>query len=222
MAIPKMSDLSPLAAIRQFSEPAAWAELEQLLGLGEVTTKARDGWTENDWARHDFQVKLKVEAARLRPIEGFKVLFCWGQLDTAFRARLRSGELVATGEVKPVKLAPERTAIPADRWRFLKIDYQKGIASGLGLEVVSILVLDDAPTKSTIAAETACRELIKRKAKTGIKPVNRNSLYDEARTEIGPALSKRAFNRAWASVAPDRWKRPGRKSTRRIDSRSEP
>ncbi len=90
MAIPKISDLSLLAAIRQFSEPAAWAELEQLLGLGVGTTEARDGWTENDWARRDYQVMLMLEVARKRPILG--ALLRWAQLNTAFRARPRSGE----------------------------------------------------------------------------------------------------------------------------------
>ncbi len=84
MAIPKMSDLSLLAAIRQFSEPAAWAELEQLLGLGVGTTEARDGWTENDWARRDYQVMLMLEGARKRPIEGLTALHRCDVLDTAF------------------------------------------------------------------------------------------------------------------------------------------
>ncbi len=138
MAIPKISDLSLLAAIQRFSEPAAWAELELLLGLGVGTTEARAGWTENDWALRDFQVMLKLEVARKRQIEG--VLRRWTQLTTAFRARLRSGELVATGYVKPRKLNDSRTAIPADKWQFLVLDFSNGTASGDGLEVVEILI----------------------------------------------------------------------------------
>ncbi len=138
MANPKISDLSLFAAIRQFSEPAAWAELEQLLGLGMGTTEARDGWTENDWARRDYQVMLMLEAARKCQI--FGTLRCWVQLTIAFRARLRSGELVATGYAKPVELACERTNIPADNWRFLKLDFVNGAASGEGLEIVSVRI----------------------------------------------------------------------------------
>ena len=224
MAIPGISGVSLLAAIGKFSEPTAWAELEQLFGLGVDNTEARDGWTENDWVRRDYQVMLMLEVARKRPIEGITALHRWTQLKTAFRARLRSGELVGTGYVKPVNLADSRMAIPSDKWRFLEPDFRDSTASGAGMEIVSILVcradhVDEAPTKPTIAAETTCRQWIERKAETGEKPANRKSLYDEARTEIGPALSKRAFTRAWATAAPDDWKRPGKKSTRRIDSR---
>ena len=61
MAIPNNAGVSLLAAIGKFSEPRAWAELEQLFGLGVDTTEARDGWTENDWARRDYQVLLMLE-----------------------------------------------------------------------------------------------------------------------------------------------------------------
>ena len=140
MAIPKMSGVSLLTAIRQFSDPVDWAVFELLLGLKGGDAEARAGWTEEEWALHDSQVKLKLEAARHRLIVGPPGLHLWDQLKTAFRTRLRSGELVATGYVKPRKLNDSRTAIPADKWQFLVLDFSNGTASGDGLEVVEILI----------------------------------------------------------------------------------
>jgi len=140
MAIPKMSGLSLLAAIRKFSEPAAWAELEQLLGLGVDTAETCAGWSADDWVRHDFQVGLKLEVARLRPTDSVTAWHRWARLRTAFKAKLQSGELVATGYVKPPKLTDSRTAVPADKWRFLELDFRNGAAAGEGLEIVSVLI----------------------------------------------------------------------------------
>ncbi len=58
MAIPDMSGVSLLAAIRQFSDPGAWTEFELVLGLGEVDAEVRAGWNADDWARHDFLIGL--------------------------------------------------------------------------------------------------------------------------------------------------------------------
>ena len=153
MAIPNTSGLRLFAAIRKFSESSAWAELEELLGLGVATAGERASSTADDWARRDFQVMLKLEAARVRPTEGLTAWHRWIRLRIAFKARLQSGELVATGYVKPVELAHERTAIPSDKWRFLELDIRNGAARGEGLEIVSIIVsaadrVDQTPSDS--------------------------------------------------------------------------
>ncbi len=145
MAIPDMSGVSPLAAIRQFSDPEAWAKFEQLLGLEVVTAEERASWNADDWARRDYQMALMLQSARLRPAEHVTALHSWAQLRNAFKARLQSGELVATGYVKPVELTDRPTAIPTDKWRFLKLDYLNGSASGEGLEIVSILIYRAEP-----------------------------------------------------------------------------
>ncbi len=140
MAIPDMSGVSLLAAVRQFSEPVAWAEFELLLGLGGGDAEARAGWNADDWARHDFQIVLKLEVARKQPTEYINAWVRWARLRLAFKKRLQSGELVATGYVKPVKLTDSRTVVPADKWRFLELDFQNGAAAGKGLEIVSVLI----------------------------------------------------------------------------------
>ncbi len=128
-----------LAAIRKFSDQVAWAEFERLLRL-DASAEERAGWNASDWARHDFQVSLKLDAARKRLSEGVPAMNRWAQLKTAFRARLQSGKLVATGYVKPVGVGDGPIAIPADKWRFLRPDFRNSSAVGEGLEVVSVLV----------------------------------------------------------------------------------
>ncbi len=128
-----------LAAIRQFSVSVAWTEFERLLEL-DASAKDRARWDASDWARHDFRVILELDAARHQPVESIHALHRWAQLKTAFRARLQSGELVATGYVKPVRVGDGRIAIPADKWRFLRPDFRNSSAVGEGLEVVSVLV----------------------------------------------------------------------------------
>ncbi len=158
MSIPDMSGVPPLAAIRQFSDPVAWAEFELLLGLEGGDAEARAGWNTEEWARYDFQIVLKLEVARKKLSEYLHAWHRWARLRLAFKKRLQSGELVATGYVKPVKVPDSRITIPADKWRFLEMEFRNGAASGEGLEIVSILVcradyVDEAPTKPTIAAE---------------------------------------------------------------------
>ena len=192
MAIPNLSGRSLLAAIWQFAEPEAWAKFEQLLGLEVVTAEERASWNADDWARRDYQMALMLQNARLRPAEYVTALHSWAQLRNAFKARLQSGELVATGYVKPVELTDRPTAIPTDKWRFLKLDYLNGSASGEGLEIVSIVVspsdqADQAPSgrqsaeaaavrddafpnrRATTANEAPARPKVKRR-KGGLKP----------------------------------------------------
>ncbi len=140
MATSDMSGVSLLTAIRQFSDPVAWAEFELLLGLGGGDTEARAGWNADDWKRHDFQVSLSLEGVRLRSTEHIITWHRWARLRLAFKKRLQSGELVATGYIKPVKLTDSRMAVPADKWRFLELDFWNEAAAGEGLEIVSVLI----------------------------------------------------------------------------------
>ena len=128
-----------LAAVRRFSDPVAWTEFERLLGL-DASAKERARCNASDWVRHDFQVTLKLDAARQRLAEGLPALHRWAQLKTVFQARLQSGELVATGYVKPARIEDGPIAIPADKWRFLQPDFRNSTAAGGGLEIVSVLV----------------------------------------------------------------------------------
>lgn len=58
-------------------------------------------------------------------------------------------------------------------------------------------------------AETACGEWI---AKLAERPRNKDTAFAEAKAALANigALSRKAFDRAWANRAPDDWKKPGR------------
>ena len=71
---------------------------------------------------------------------------------------------------------------------------------------------------TTVGAETKCRQWIEERAAAGNAPANRNALFKEAHKKFRKTLSRRGFDRAWAVAAPDEWKKPGRKSRRRIDT----
>ena len=193
MAIPDMSGVSLLAAIRQFSDPVAWAELELLLGLD--ITEARDGWSADDWVRHDSKVGLKLElvldeglpgrVAQLgiaRLLTTDYVTASWVRLRSVFEAKLQSGELAATGYIKPVKLTDSRAAVPADKWRFLELDFRNGAASGEGLEIISILIdraehasehetEPEGMTEPAVGIPSSARSLVPSRRKAGVWPV---------------------------------------------------
>ncbi len=70
----------------------------------------------------------------------------------------------------------------------------------------------------TFKAETDCQKWIAQKAAAGETPASRSALYSEARARFGNKLSQRSFDRAWTAAAPEEWKKPGRKSSRRIET----
>ncbi len=131
-------------AIRTFSDPAAWAELEELLAV-KVNQGEKDGWAAQEWARHDLRMMLPLglafpdsdSPARLKNLQAWHR---WVILRTAFHKRLQSGELVARGYVKPAKIDDRRAAIASDKWGFLEPDFRDSAASGGGLEIVDVLV----------------------------------------------------------------------------------
>ena len=131
-------------AIRTFSDPVAWAELENLLSV-KVDPAEKGRWTPNDWAKHDFSIKLLLglalpgsgSAVRLKNLQGWHR---WVILRTGFHKRLQSGELVARGYVKPAKIDDHHAAIAPDKWGFLEPDFRDSTASGGGLEIVDVLV----------------------------------------------------------------------------------
>ena len=201
-----------LAAIRHFSDLVAWTEFERLLEL-DASAEERAGWNASDWARHDFQVSLKLDVARQRLSEGLPAMHRWAQLRTAFRARLQSGELVATGYVKPVRVGDGRIAIPADKWRFLQPDFRNSSAVGEGLKIVDVLVREATGVSST-AAETKCRHWLSSDPSAivaTVTPFNKGNVFHRARECFGHTLSRRAFDRAWSAAAPQDWKEPGAK-----------
>lgn len=57
-----------------------------------------------------------------------------------FRRKLRSGELVATGYRYPVGPDDQRRVVPAEKWDFLRPNWDVSSAEGGGLKFVQILV----------------------------------------------------------------------------------
>ena len=119
-------------AVRTFSDPPAWAELEELLAV-QVNPGEKAGWTAREWARHDFRMMLPLGLAfpdsdsPVRP-KNLQALNRWANLKIAFRERLQSGELVARGYVKPAKIDDDRAAIAPDKWGFLEPDFRDSTA----------------------------------------------------------------------------------------------
>ncbi len=149
-------------AIRTYSDPVAWAELENLLSV-KVDPAEKGRWTPNDWAMHDFGIKLLLglalpgsgSAVRLKYLQDWHR---WVRLRTAFHRRLQSGELVATGYVKPVKHDGRRIVIDPDMWGFLEPDFRDSAASGGGMEVIHVAVHPPGSEASAISGELAASD----------------------------------------------------------------
>ncbi len=149
-------------AIRTFSDPAAWAELEELLDVKENPGE-KAGWTAQEWVRYDFRMKLPLGLAPLGSdspagLKNLQALNRWARLKTAFRERLQSGELVATGYVKPVTHDDRRIVIDPDMWGFLEPDFRDSTASGGGMEVVHVAVHPPGSEASAISGELAASD----------------------------------------------------------------
>ncbi len=149
-------------AIRTFSDPAAWAELEELLAV-KLNHGERAEWAAREWARHDFRMMLPLGLAPLGSdspagLKNLQALNRWAILRTAFRERLQSGELVATGYVKPVKHDDRRIVIDPDMWGFLEPDFRDSTASGGGMEVIHVAVHPPGSEPSAISGELAASD----------------------------------------------------------------
>ncbi len=146
-------------AIRTYSDPVAWAELENLLSV-KVDPAEKGRWTPNDWAKHDFSIKLLLglalpgsgSAVRLKHLQDWHR---WVILRTGLHKRLQSGDLVATGYVKPVKHDDRRIVIDPDMWGFLEPDFRDSTASGGGMEVIHVAVHPPGSEASVISGELA-------------------------------------------------------------------
>ena len=139
-------------AVRTYSDPAAWVELEKLLSV-EVDPAEKAKWSPHDWARHDYRMKTLLGLA----YPGFggrhssKFLPAWHhwlRLTPAIRRRLQSGELVATGYVElaapgyvePVKSGDPPIVILPDMWATLMLDFGDSTASSGAMKVIRVRV----------------------------------------------------------------------------------
>jgi hypothetical protein len=68
-----------------------------------------------------------------------------------------------------------------------------------------------AQGRSTASTESKCRKWIAKLAAEGVSPRSRDDLFTQALAQFPTGLSRRGFDRCWDEIAPDRWKRAGRK-----------
>ncbi len=108
-----------------------------------------------------------------------------------------------------------------DGWMRMGLQLRTGLYTGhyvagfvfVPQESLSEEVHDQSPVRPTTKAQRECARWITELASQGHMPGNKESLWEEANKKWGGRLSRRGFDRAWASAAPEDWKRSGRKST---------
>ena len=149
-------------AIRTYSDPTDWAEFENLLSV-KVDPREKDKWSPDDWKRHDFRIQLSLGLAfpgsgAPAPPKNLQAWHHWVRLRTAFHKRFQSGEIVATGYVKPANIADNRRVIPADKWGILKPDFRNSTASGGGMEIIHVIVHPPGSEVLAISGELAVAE----------------------------------------------------------------
>lgn len=203
MSVDAYSEGIPLAeALGVFSAPEKWDEYKHLVSKGYD---------------HRFVSALgapETEDDRLY----YKCSSLHKSLLADFNAKLQSGEIVATALDSRNPIDAPRTRIPSEAWRFLEPDFEKSTASGEGFAFAGVLVRERTERKSTVRAGTECRKWLKQLRATKAGPFKKSELWAEAKQRFGISLSQREFERAWTACAPKKWKRPGRKSKRRIDT----
>ncbi len=194
----------PLAtAARAFGDALTWERIDELYRLGASGPRV---WSidklETEDGRQVFEYRSLNEKERRELI-----------------ARLRSGELVASGRDSRQPLNSPRIDIPPDAWSFLEPQFDRSAAKGQGFTIDGIEVrpLPELPAAATARMEKDLRRFVAARTKPPSSPVTRDALWKEAKAAV-PGASRRAFDRAWQAVAPSDWRQPGRKGRRRIDT----
>jgi hypothetical protein len=141
-----------------------------------------------------------------------------------FGDQLRSGRLVAVGYVlRQGGRDPEakRTRIPVDVFEDSggKVDLKRSSVSGHGLEFVGIRVClaseAPGPSMGLASARAECEAWIRQlSSDPDYQPRNKAELKEQALEKFSN-LNGRIFDYAWSNVAPEAWKKPGRRKSRR-------
>jgi hypothetical protein len=140
------------------------------------------------------------------------------RLVEALLERLQLGELEATGYRAPVGSHPTREPIATDLWTFLVPNLTDSSAQGEGLRFAGIQVAEAEVAESSQTVQSSAEDWISARVAEGSVWKKREA-FDAARKAIGDSLSRRAFDRAWATIAPNAWKRPGFKGKKRSGNR---
>jgi hypothetical protein len=189
-------------AVREFSDPDELEELERLRrkmwsAINEKLEDLRKGSLSADTSKSASSYLAHAELG--------------GRLTAAFLDKLKRGDLLATGYFKDrAGISP----IPRQLWETLKPSFSKNAASGGGIEIAGILVADNQP--QTIKKEKTLRRWFEKKIASKYFPPSKQQMFTEAQVELGGEISIRAFHRIWDECAPERWRKPGRKSARGI------
>ncbi|QDY99051.1 hypothetical protein FQ775_00950 [Nitratireductor mangrovi] len=134
--------------------------------------------------------------------------------------KLLRGEVIARGYSSQAPLDAPRQAIRADRWRDLEIDIRRATASGPGVEVTQILIFpahveagdekDRAKGFSSSALRKWYNNRVEQCASSGRQP-SREEDHQEANEAFHGAIPKRAVEALRRELAPEAWKRKGRR-----------
>ena len=123
-----------LQAIIRYADPAT---LDSFANRNQADSKSQ--------AHFEFSLGLSVQSILRRaalPYYDFSSdpTFLVQKMSRKLRARLQSGELVASGFIKSVDSKSERADIAPAEWVFLKPDYHDSSGAADGLKIVQILV----------------------------------------------------------------------------------
>lgn len=189
--------LLPHGALRQIIVEAC-AKTAAMVGCYDVDEEA--GGYAITYRRADFE-----EGARLAVI-----------------AALAAGKLEARGFEGGASISSPRRKIPAERWATAAVDFPKSRVNAHGAELADILV-----TKGRRPAlATAARKVAKHDARkwyegriaeckgAGLTPSEADDIAAAAQS-FGPGLSRERIRELRAELAPEEWRRRGRKSTRK-------
>ena len=202
-------------ALERFSDPSDWHELRSLESY--ATTMFVLGAPETDYQRLHWRYRSLKE-----------------RLEAEFRDKLIAGTLVATGELHPVRLDPERVVIPRRRWQELQPDFAALKATGGGLRIVNIEV---APSSDPRAADASVpraqaslaklradlRRWLEREALARGPSWYKSDYREAARSEFGDLVTDNLFDEVWRfAELPGALREPGLRKKRHFSTGSSP
>jgi hypothetical protein len=152
---------------------------------------------------------MRLEHARMR-------------MEFEFLSMLKSGAVYATGYASHSPLDMPATRVVADRWRLLEPNFDDSTAKGPNLEISGILVFDGSrPSPATTLSSKAfsaakLREWYVRwvssNGQNGHLP-SRDEDLKAARQALGESIPRSAVRRLRQELAPETWKRFGRRTS---------
>jgi hypothetical protein len=199
--LPQGSDPSPgivlEAAPEHFFDQERWNEFVSCCGSREEALR-RIGRPDPSllvWYRHQVAEQQTSDSTRAREAER---IYRLGQsLVQAFRARLISGEYVATGFQPP---SIERVRIPAELHSEPVFDFETGAEKGDGYTFTHVWILTAVHLagKALEISERIAAWLIVRRARHGEEL--KKALLHAAQTEFGGDCTGRAFDAAYRRI----------------------